>query len=484
MLTRTPVLTAVAIGTLAVGIGATTALFGLLYTVRFGTIAAPHPEQLYAVQRVDDSEIGESVSGTLFRALESGPGTLGEVAGYAFRVGMLDGQSDSVVAQLTSDSWFTVVGVHPSLGRSWTTSGDALTIEAVAVISDALARLRFGNASHALGHTILLNGRPLVVVGVMPRGFTGVSLDYRTDVWVPLARQAEFDGASLLDDGTRNWIRVVTRLGPSRSPTVAVAAANLVIARERQARLVVADSLERLTLVPAAQPDLRGRGNIAATLILLMVLSGSVLLIACANLANLQLIRGATRRRELTIRASLGASRSRLLSQLLTENALMAIAGGAVGLALAVVIQRVVVAAAASGTSGIAAHLPGVLDAHEFTFTAALTLVVAFAFGVAPAFGATRIDVAGALKETALSIRGTVGRRGRSVLLVVQLAASVVLLSAAGMVARTLHAVQTLDLGFSPEMWCSSASTGAARRRRRFRRRSRVSRAGCALCAA
>ncbi|HWH02952.1 MAG TPA: ADOP family duplicated permease [Gemmatimonadales bacterium] len=449
MLARSPGLTLVAIGTLGLGIGATTALFGLLDTVRFRNVPAPHPEQLYAVERTGPGDnLGESVSALLFRGLESGPPVLGDLAGYSFRVDSLAGESDSVVTQLTSDHWFDVVGVRPVGGTAWLPANPGESPPLAAVISDRLWHRRFGASTDAIGRTLMLDGRSLTVTGIMPPGFTGISLEYPVDIWVPLALQPQFDGASRLTDGSLNWIRVVTRLRATDGGDAAEAAASLLLARLRQDGAVTSDSAERMALVPAAHPELRGRDEVARTLFLFTLLAAAVLGIACANVANLQLARGVARRRELTVRLSLGASRARLVAQLLTESILLAFAGGAVGLVLSGGIRRLLLTIAAPATSGRTTGLAVPLDAWLFVFAAGLSILVALAAGLAPALGATRLDISSRLRESALSVTNRTGRRALRSLLVGQLAVSLILLTAAGMAGRALRDVETLDLGF------------------------------------
>lgn len=449
MLVRSPGLTLVAVLTLGLGIGATTALFGLLDTVRFRTIAAPHPEQLYAFARTRPAgDLGESVSALLFRALESGPPVLGHLAGHAFRLDSLAGERDSVVIQLTSDRWFDVVGVHPVLGTVWPTTLPGESPPLAAVISDRLWRRRFGASPDAIGRPLALDGRPLTVTGIMPPGFSGLSLEYPADIWVPLALQPQLEGRSRLDDGATNWIQVITRLSADEGVDAAGAAGSVLLARLRQDGVVTSDSTERITLVPASHPELRGRDDVARTLFLFTLLAAAVLAIACANVANLQLARGVARRRELTVRLSLGASRARLVAQLLTESLLLAVTGGAVGLLFSGVIRRALLTIAAPATSGRTTGLAGPLDVRLFVFAAGVSIAVALATGLAPALGATRLDISSRLKESALSVTDRTGRRGLRALLVGQLAVSLVLLTAAGMASRALRDVETLDLGF------------------------------------
>lgn len=447
VLLKAPLVTAVAVVTLALGIGANTAMFGLLDSVLLRRLSVPRPEQLLRVVRTRPDGISESLPYPLFRILAEETPALGSVAGFAFREVAVADRSRPVIVQLTSAGWFRTLGIGPRTGRVWSEEGS--TAERGAIVSARFAAELAPRSGNIIGSTVRLGKNLFVVIGVMPAGFSGVSLEYSTDVWLPIELQPEFDGASSLDDPAQNWVRVIARLSPAYPPARAAAAANLASAREREAGRIAADSTGQLMLIAADRPELRDRAGIARPMILVMVLVGLVLLIASANIANLQLARGATRRRELTIRLATGASRDRLIRQLLTESLLLSLGGGALGVVVAFGMSRALVDFALS--HGIAGAGPdgfaGATNLRVLTFATVLSVVTALAFGLVPALRATRIDLATALKLTPAS-SGTAAKGRHQVLLVMQLAISLTLLIAGGMVMRALVRAQSLDLGF------------------------------------
>jgi predicted permease len=446
-LARTPVLTAAAVGTLALGIAATTSLFSILDRLLFSTLPVPAPGQLYTIIRARPGGTSESVPYPLFRALAAETSGLPRLAGYAFRVAALPGEADSAVAQLTSADWFETVSVRLRAGRSWAPVAPGAAAQPVAVVSDRFARRRFGSRAAALAATVALDGHPYTVIGVTPAGFRGISLDYPVDVWLPIELEPQLDGSSQLEDAGLNWVRVITRLAPPRRRETAQAAAELVLTRQRAAGLSASDSTEHLSLASASRPDAHDRGQVARTAYLVTALAALVLLIACVNIANLQIARGATRHRELAIRLALGAGRRRLVRQLMTESLLLALAGGAAGLMLAAAAGSLV---AGFVPGGLVPDARDLVNVHVLVFTALVSLLVAIAFGLAPALRSTRLELVQALKEVPLAGRAAGAPGARRRLLVAQLAVSIVLLVSAGMVVYTLRAAESLNLGFDP----------------------------------
>ena len=446
---RTPVLTAAAIATLAIGIGATSSLFGLLDQVLLRPLAVPHPEQLYSLIRERPGSIGESVPYPLYAALMSNSST-GQLAGFAFRTATIGQDRDSAIVQLTATQWFKTVGLGARSGRVWSTDDGTR----VAVVSDRYWINRLGRTATAVGSSIQIDGLGYQIVGIMPPGFSGVSLDYPVDIWVPISAQPALDGTSSIDGENargKNWVRLLTRLAPPLGPNQLQSAANLQLSQSRRSGQIIADSTERVVVMSASRPAAGDREQIQRTLLLATALVAFVLLIACTNIANLQFARAITRQREFGIRLAMGAGRARLLRQLMTENIMLALVSGVLGLAVAAGIGRLlgVFATAKLGRS-LAPILASGSDHRVLPFTAALSLLTAVAFGLVPALRSTRLDLVTTLRRTALAARSS-GRGGLSSwLLIGQMASSILLLVSAGMVAVTLRSATGLDLGFNP----------------------------------
>jgi predicted permease len=321
------------------------------------------------------------------------------------------------------------------------------------LISEAFWARRFARSSGVIGTSISLDGHPFTVAGVMKPGFAGISLDFPVDVWVPIDAQSQLDGVSSLDDRGLNWVRVIARVGDSSSVERVQAAANLVAVQTRTAGVALLDSTERLALIGAAQPIARDRGRIERTLYVALALASLVLLIACANVANLQFARSAARRREIAVRLALGAGRVRLVRQLLTESLTLALLGGMVGLGIAFALGRIVSAFAVNAGLGptVGALVGSVVNAHTLLFTAALAFIAALGFGLLPAARSSRVDVTPELRQSGFSIVRGVGGSGVNALLGAQLAMSVVLLISALTVSNELRVALSVDLGFRPD---------------------------------
>jgi predicted permease len=447
-LARTPVITLATVLTLAVGIGGTTALFGLLDRLAFRTLAVPHPDRLFSLVGERPRDISESVPYPLYVEL-SRASALGITGGYAFRTATLGeggDAKDSAIVQLSTANWFATVGVAPFAGRLWSRDADVQQ----AVISDAFWRRRFARSTNAIGTTLPLDGHLFRIIGVMRPGFTGVSLDFPVDVWLPIEAEPQFDGTSQLNDPARNWVRVLARLDASTRVASATSAANVVLARARAARLATVDSAERMALSSAAQPSTHDRAQVARILVLALALAALVLLIACANIANLQLARSAGRSREIAVRLSLGAGRGRLIRQLLTESLILATLGAAAGLWLAFLASQFLAVFAATQGIGttIGSLTEGIVSGGTLVFTATVAVASALIFGLAPAMRSSRVDVTQALRQTGVAARTRGEQRGLNSLLVVQLALSVVLLISALTASASLRAALSVDLGF------------------------------------
>jgi predicted permease len=451
-LVQSPGFFAIALVSLALGIGANTAIFSIVDYVLFRKLSLPEPDRLYSLQRVTPDGVSGSFPYPAFAQFREESSGLAGVVGFAHRQARLDvgGQTVEGVIQLASDEYFSVLDVKPAVGRTFTIATTASEPEAV--LSDRASRRWFGGVPLAAGQNLTINGTNFTVVGVMPRGFTGVSLDYDVDVWLPITAQPRVEADSLLASTGMNWVELLVRLQPGVSEQEAAAAAKVVYARYLHPVEGAGPPRQTLQLVSAARPVSGARDVAAQPLLLLMALVALVLLIACANIANLLVARATARAREFTVRAALGAGRARLTRQLLTESLLLSLLGGAAGLLVAYFATALLVEQLSRGAflnAGIPAALAFTPDLRVLTFTLALSIGVGILFGMRPAVAATKVDLTSALRTH--SGRDAGRRTLRRILVMSQMAVSLLLLVTAGLLIRSFQNVATADLGYDPE---------------------------------
>jgi predicted permease len=438
-LARRPLFAAVVIGTIALGVGANTAIFSVVNGVLLRPLPYHEPDRVVSFGHTVPTwlvSVPEYVDYT--RDLRSFEG----LAAYTINEGNLatpDEPERVGLASVTS-TFFSVLGVRPLVGRTFLTDEDRVMPATVAVLSYGLWQRRFGGDPAVVGRTIPFNGVPRTVVGVMPQYF-----DYptaRVDVWLPIAR---FNSDSL-GDRANHYLFMVGRLRRGVSVARAVSEATMVTRRLMRDH---ADKYDPTApLVPVITPV--SEVLVGATRPYVWMLFGAVgfvLLIVCANVANLLLARGEGRRREMAVRAALGASRGRMLTQLLTESAVFALGGGALGILLAWSGTRALVALAPPSIPR--AEQIG-LDWAVLAYALATSLVAGIVFGLVPALRASREAPAETLKEgMRTSGQGTSGRVRRS-LVVAEVALAVVMLCGAGVLLRSLLKLQSADLGYDP----------------------------------
>ncbi|HTQ61381.1 MAG TPA: ABC transporter permease [Candidatus Solibacter sp.] len=442
MLAKSPGFALVSILTLALGIGANTALFSVVNGVLFNPLPYPHPDQLVWVAESKPNFATGSISFPNFRDWQKDNHTFSSMAAYRPYSYNLTGLGDAeqVRAMLITSDLFTVLGVHPVIGRSFVHGEDEIGAAPIALITAGLWKRKFGSAPDAVGKTLKLDGKGYTIVGVIPASFNlGLGSFQNVDLYVPLG---QWSNPLLPKRGAGLGIHGIGRLKPGVS--IAQARADMqAVTQGLAAAYPDADKGIGAALISLKKTMV---GDLQLFLLVLLAAVGFVLLIGCVNIANLTIARSTGRTREFAIRAALGASQGRLLRQLLTESILLSIAGGALGLLLA-----------GWGTQAALRALPRTLprsgevalDSHVLIFTLLISLGCGIFFGLAPAFKSTRANVHDALKERGRSGSGS-RHRAQGALVVAEVAMALVLLVAAGLMIRSLGALWSVNPGFDP----------------------------------
>jgi predicted permease len=477
MLAKNPGFAAVAVITLALGIGANTAIFSAIQAALLNSLPVKNPQQLVVLEWNSNkwpahvSETGmtssESFSYQSFELFREQKRIFSSVFafvplgfGNSNTTVFMNGQASLAGGEMVSGEYFSGLGVQPYLGRALSEEDERRGAAGVAVISYRYWTRQFARDPAAVGKNIMLDGSPYTIVGVMPPQFTGVTPGFAPEIWIPFTVRPGIGPWGVTPRAgqhvfnSRYWfcLSIMARLRPGVSKAQARAVADTVFRNFFTAGQnpppKLAD-LPRMELVSGAKGMDWMRQLLGQPLLILMAAVGLVLLIACANVAALLLARAASRQKEIGMRLALGASRGRLIHQLLTESVLLALLGGAAGLAFAVWITRVLEALISSGsfpiTIGIHVNLP------VLGFTAAVAIATGIIFGLAPAYRATRMELTSALKEES-SRTATRGRmRLGKALVIAQVAVCLLLLIGAGLFVRTLEKVENQNLGFEQQ---------------------------------
>jgi predicted permease len=473
-LTKTPFVTFVAVLSLALGIGANTAIFSLFDQMLLQALPVEDPDRLVNVSAPGPNPGSQSCnqagdctaiwSYPMFRDLEREQRSFTGIAGHRlFGVNLAQsGQTTSGEGLLVSGSYFPLLGVQPALGRLFGPGDDErLGEHPIAVLGYRYWENQLGADRSVLNQTILINGQPLTIVGVAARGFDGTTLGAQPDVFVPLTMRTQMNPWFNAFDNRRNyWIYAFARLRPGVSAEQATSEINMVYAPIiEEVEVPLQESMteqtmdrfrnKRVVLVPGFQGQSSMHQEASTPLRLLFGITAVVLLIACANIANLLLARGANRAQEMAIRGSLGASRRQMLSQLLLESCLLALIGGAASL----VVARWTLHMVAAGLPPEAVQsIELQLSPQMIAFAAILSLGTGVLFGMYPAVHSTRPDLVAMLKTTLGQPSGArAARRFRSGLVTAQIALSMALLVAAGLFIKSLSNVSRIDLGLNPE---------------------------------
>jgi putative ABC transport system permease protein len=443
---KSPGFTAIAVAALALGIGANTAIFSVINTVLLKPLPYPEPGRIMEVGRGFPGGVGNSISITKFNAWKNND-VFEALAAYDFAgLGMNVGGTDhpeQVKGIHVSSEYFRVFGVSPVLGRTFTADEDRPSGPKVAVISYQLFSHRLGGDLRLVGTPVLIAGEPATVVGVLPASFKS---DPPADIFIPL--QADPNSTN-----QGHYLRVAGRLKPGVTLAAAKAQMKIVGERFRSANPRWMDKTESVAVVPLQEAQV---GDVKLPLMILLGAVGFVLLIACANVANLQLARASTRQREMAIRTAIGANRLRIVLQLLTESVMLAVAGGVLGFLIGAWGVRALLAIAPGDLPRItdsthAATAVSALDWRVLGFTLAISFATGILFGLFPAVHVSRLDVNSALRET--SGRSGTGRhqnRARGFLVVSEIALAVILLVCAALMIRTFASLRAVDPGFDP----------------------------------
>jgi predicted permease len=461
MLRRSPGFTLVAILSLAIGIGANTAIFSVVDAILLKSLPVRQPDQLRVVlsrgrppaDSFDGYSTGDIFSSftyaTYVEFIRSVP-QFSDLMGFASgQVTVLAGaQSHYADAQLVTGNFFSGLGVTPLAGRALAPEDDRTAAAPAAVISYRYWERHLGLEPEALGRTIFINGRPVTIIGIAPRAFLGIRPGAAPDVYLPMALVGVVGDPSFdLQDARKAWVQIMGRLRPGASDRQVMAGLGAVM--QRAAVILKKPAEQGEPWRPLLEDGAGGiqllRDDALPKLLVLSIVVGLVLLIACANLANLLLARSVARRREIAVRLSIGAGRRRLIRQLLTGSLLLATLGAGLGLALAAPLAKSVLSVAGGENIVVDAHL----DWRALLFTATAALVTALLFGLIPAFRATRVDLTPALKEGSAGAQGASPRFGVSRLLIAgQVALSTLLLTGAFLFVRTLVNLTSIDPGF------------------------------------
>jgi predicted permease len=486
MLAKSPGFTLVAVLTLALGIGANTAIFSVLDSVMLRSLPVPQPQQLAVLTDPDEhgAHFGSQTGGRsllaysefehlrdhnqvfsqMFAADSNLPELEVTIAGSSHY-----GQKETARVRLASGDYFDTLEIKPAAGKLFTSEVDGVRgASPIAIISYAFWKQRFALNPAALGQNIQIHNTAFEIVGVTPPGFFGETVGEAPDIWVPMMmEQTIYPGKDYLSPSTQGilnqymWLQVIGRLKPRIAFEQAKASVNVDFKNMLESKIGTLSAEDhrtgldqRIDLQPGARGSSTLHGSLSQPLKLLMVLVGLVLLIACANVANLLLARGEARQKEFVMRLAMGAGHWRLIRQLLTETFLLAMLGGIAGVVLAqwaeVLLLRMV--SAQAGISTIQLNLQ--LDARMLAFTVGLTLLTAILFGLVPSLHVTRMNLSPILKSANTGSTGRSGLRRLPVgklLVIAQVAVSLILLVAAGLSVRSLARLSEVHLGYDRE---------------------------------
>jgi predicted permease len=481
MLAKSPAFAVIAVGSLALGIGVNTVIFTAAQHMLLDRLAVPHPEQLRLLEWTqpndgivgsmwgwwddlpDGGHLGTPFSYPVYQQLRKQSTAMESL--FAFKpldrqTVTANGHAEAMDAELVSGNYYSSLEVNPILGRGIQDSDDGSPGSSpVVVISDRLWMKEFARSPQVIGKTILVNMTPMTIVGVNPRGFTGAySAQETPDIFLPLSMQpivapknaGDSNSSSLLANNDMWWVLVMGRIKPELPDRTAAASLNVLLEAAVRATMPVkkGDKIPRLLLTDGSRGQNPAAEDLAKPITVLLGLGGFVLLLACANLANLLLTRASARQREMSVRLALGAGRGRILRQMMTESLMLSLLGGAAGLVLAYAVRNALPRMISDSWAPQA--FSARFDWRIFAFAAGVSILTGLVFGLAPAWEATRVQVSSGLKDSAqTATRRRRGLAGKAIV-VVEVALSMLLVVGAGLFVQTLVQLGHARLGFNP----------------------------------
>lgn len=462
MLWRSPGFSVLAILCLTLGIGANAAVFSWVEGILFRPYpAVAHQERLMALAGTARGETGATSLSwpdfldlqkncTLFDAL-----FVSKITGTSLNIG---DRAERTIGSIVSANYFDAIGVHPILGRGFLPGEDVgSAAHPVAVISYQLWQGRFKSDPQIIGKTQRLNGVVHTIIGVAPQGFYGTFVGWAMQFWVPASMEGLFEaGGYKLEDRNARWVEAYARLKPGVTPQQAQQEVSAVASRLEK-DYPVTNRGRSVQLWPLWATPFNNAGTMLPTLSIMLVVVLCVLLIACANVGNLLLVRSFSRRHEMTVRAAIGAGRGRLLRQLLTEGLILSVLAAAGGLAVAYWARHALVLLFPA-RAGVSMYLPGDLDWRVLALTAGVCLLSTLLLGLFPAVHTSKIDLATALKSEMAGVVGGHGRSwARSALVVLQVSLSFVLLVGTALLVQSLQKIRTTNPGFTTDRVLNTA---------------------------